>query len=214
MEINIRLARPEEIETIVELQTLSLLNPHSQYRIYDLQQINSLIEGQAAMRHQFVLSEKLIVAETIDLELVGFSSISNTGSHIWGIYVHPDFVRRGIGTKLLRAIETIAIDKKRRSILGVSSIESVDFFQKNGYLILEDMGFYSTDSVWIQCKYIKKELIPLTRNEKNHRKLLLIFSLISSVIITILTLSSFLYITVSIPFLIIIIICNYYIWKS
>jgi GNAT superfamily N-acetyltransferase len=166
MEINIRPAKPEELEQIITLQNLSILNLHSNYRKYDRQQIDALVRGQAFARRRCVLLETILVAEDCrDSSLVGFAAIGDYTPKIHGVYVHPDLIGRGIGSTLLAAIEKFSIEKNVKTLLVQSSIESVDFYKKNGYTIQIKAGFL-TGLIWIPCKLLKKELIPSNLSEK------------------------------------------------
>jgi GNAT superfamily N-acetyltransferase len=102
--ISLRLATTKEIDAIIDLQTLSLLNSHVNSRKYNCHQIDSLVKGQADARRQDMLFETIVVAENSDQSLVGFAAIANHGPVIQGIFVHPSFMRQGIGTQLLKEI--------------------------------------------------------------------------------------------------------------
>jgi predicted GNAT family acetyltransferase len=112
--ITLRLAQEQEIEAIIDLQTSALLNPHSNFRKYSRKQVDSLVKGQAQMRRlysQYSHSETIVVAEDYNRDLAGFACLSNYNK-INGVYVHPDLMRRGIGTQLLTEIERIVINRQ------------------------------------------------------------------------------------------------------
>jgi GNAT superfamily N-acetyltransferase len=166
MEINIRLAKPEELEQLIALQSVSILNPHSNYRKYNRQQIDALIIGQADARSKYTRLETILVAEDCsDNSLVGFAAIGDYTHKIHGIYIHPNVINQGIGTKLLTAIEKLSVEKNVKVLLVLSSIESVGFYKRNGYTVQFKSGFL-TGWVWIPCKLLKKELISLSILEK------------------------------------------------
>jgi GNAT superfamily N-acetyltransferase len=166
MDINIRLTNPDELDQIINIQTLAILNPHSNYRKYDRQQIDVLIVGQADVRRRFTQVETILVAEDCsDNSLLGFAAISNYTPRIHGIYIHPDLMNQGIGTKLLTAVEKLSIEKNVKVLLVQSSIESVSFYTRNGYTVQLKSGFWD-GGVWIPCKLLKKELLLLTFSEK------------------------------------------------
>jgi N-acetylglutamate synthase-like GNAT family acetyltransferase len=140
MEVNIRLAKKAEIGAIIDLQTLSILN------------YSHLIS-----RKEYLNSEIIFLAE-FDRKLIGFIALSLTFVNIDGLFVHPDFMRKGVGTKLLSEVETICIKKKIKKLSVISSLESSVFYLKNGYSYQTDMGFYTQDSIWIQCEQKVKDL--------------------------------------------------------
>jgi GNAT superfamily N-acetyltransferase len=181
-QVTLRLAQAEEIESIIDLQTLAILNLHPDFRKYSRKQADSLISGQANIRRMYWEWETIIVAEDNNRDLAGFACLSNYGSRINGLYVHPDFMRQGVGTQLLIEIERIGIERGIRTLWVMSSIEATDFYKKNGYTIHRNDGF-SKDFEWIPCQLIKKELIPLTQTEKNIREIINFVALIAFIAI-------------------------------
>jgi N-acetylglutamate synthase-like GNAT family acetyltransferase len=164
MEVSIRLAKIEDLEAIIDLQTKSLANLPDRFRKYDSQQIESLIAGQAAMTRIYFSSETTLIAEDNDRLPIGF--ISFTKPHVFatpqiaGLFVHPEFMNRGVGGKLLTELERLAIAGKIETLVVISSIESIDFYKKNSYQFKQKTGFFSQGSVWISCELLEKELIP------------------------------------------------------
>lgn len=164
MDFQIRLSKPEDSEKIIELQTSSLreLSPS-----YDSNQIESLVRSQASAR--FAQNEMGVVAEH-ENEIVGFASCLVQSSYISGVYVHPNLMRQGIGTRLLKAVEHIAIDKGNEAIHVFSSLVTVKFYQANGYQSIRKSGFYSESTTWIPCLILKKQLIivPIGKQVNRH----------------------------------------------
>jgi N-acetylglutamate synthase-like GNAT family acetyltransferase len=166
MEVSIRLATTADLETIIDLQTRSMSNLPAHFRKYDLKQIDSLIFGQTALRRIYFSMETTLVAEN-ENGLVGFASLAvSFQTKISGLFVHPDFITKGIGSKLLRQLELIATQNQIKTLIVMSSLESVDFYQKNGYQFRRETGFYSQGLVWIPCQLFEKELIPSTHTER------------------------------------------------
>ncbi|TYQ24332.1 GNAT family N-acetyltransferase [Pseudanabaena sp. UWO311] len=192
MEVSIRLAKPEEIEAIIELQTLSLSGNNFNNRKYNENQISSLITSQAeARKNAFLNFESIFVAEQSD-KIIGFIAFANNFKlasrygiyvHIYGIYVHPDYMCKGIGGKLMKEAELTYIAQRTRILFVLSSLESIDFYQKHGYSIVRKSGFYSSEYIWIPCLLLKKELIPLTSTERLLRKFVLIVIFVALAII-------------------------------
>ncbi|MFD2915854.1 GNAT family N-acetyltransferase [Psychroserpens luteus] len=70
-----------------------------------------------------------IVAEYRN-EIVGFAHVTK-GCHLDGIYVHKNYQRRTIGSKLLRIVESQIMAEGYEVINADSSITSVDFFDSH-----------------------------------------------------------------------------------
>ena len=105
--------------------------------------------------------------------LVGFASLCIDRPQIAGMFVHPDFVRQGIGTRLIKEIESVAIEKGYKTLDVMSSLSAVKFYQANGYEVIGKLGFWSENKTWIPCRNMHKQLIPLTEREKWTRRITL-----------------------------------------
>jgi GNAT superfamily N-acetyltransferase len=165
MDFQIRLSKPEDSEKIIELQTSSLRKLSSSY---DSNQIESLVRSQASLR--FAQAEIGFVAEH-ENEIVGFASgLVQPPGIISGVYVHPNLIRQGIGTRLLKAVEKIAIDRGNEAIHVFSSLATVKFYQANGYQLIRKSGFYSETKTWIPGVILKKQLIivPIPKRVYRH----------------------------------------------
>ena len=103
MDLEIRVAKIEENEKILQLQTDSLENLASQD--YTSLQIESLVKMQALFRFK----DEIIFVAVLAEKIVGFACIHIHKPEINGLFVSPEFTRQGIGTKLLETIEKIAI---------------------------------------------------------------------------------------------------------
>nr|WP_290223557.1 GNAT family N-acetyltransferase [Trichocoleus desertorum] len=161
MDIQIRLARPEDLDRVIELQTqaLEILSSTN----YNAQQIQALVTGQAAWRGR---DEVIFLAESAG-ELVGFSGLSTQRQQITAVYTHPQFARQGIGTQVLQALEAAAIEKGYRSLWVTSSLTAVDFYQARGYKLLRKTSFRAETGEWIDCFMLEKWLLSTARTEKH-----------------------------------------------
>lgn len=171
MNIEINLAKSEDVENILELQAISLKVLSS--KIYNNRQIDSLIRSQNLYRLKNLHNETIFVAYYC-AKLVGFASLScHPPNRINAIFVHPDFTRLGIGTKLLKTLENIAIERRYRTLYVMSSLMAVEFYQAMGYKKNHRSGFWSEGNTWIPCVIMKKQLISLTEQEKLTQRIIL-----------------------------------------
>ena len=53
--------------------------------------------------------------------------------YIGTVFVNPDYLCKGIGTKLMETIENLAKERKIEKVRLNSSINAVDFYEKLGY---------------------------------------------------------------------------------
>ncbi len=114
----------------------------------------------------FFLFETVLIAEDNNHHPIGFVSLLDFQPKISGLYVHPGFMNQGVGRKLLKQLELMAIERRIKTLVVMSSLESIDFYKKNGYQFKRETGIHSLESVWIPCELLEKELIPSTPTER------------------------------------------------
>jgi putative acetyltransferase len=72
---------------------------------------------------------------TICDEIVGFAELENNG-HIDCFYVHKDYQKIGVGTKLLNAINQRANSSRMSRLYAEVSITAKTFFEKHNFKLL------------------------------------------------------------------------------
>ena len=77
-----------------------------------------------------------IVVEEDD-KLIAFGNIGKTG-YLDRLYVHPDYLRKGIASKLVEELEEYAKKHGSHVINVTSSITSKPFFESKGYAVIEE----------------------------------------------------------------------------
>lgn len=162
MNLQISLAKSEDIEKILELQSSSikLMSPD-----YNPRQIESLVKGQASVR---LMSDEIVFLASYNNEIVGFACLTIDDSQLSGLYIHPNFIRRGIGTQLLETLEQTAREKECEAIFIMSSLTAANFYQAKGYQVIRQSGFFSEPNIWIPCINLEKRLIIGTKFSKIH----------------------------------------------
>ena len=72
-----------------------------------------------------------------DEKLIAFGNIGKTG-YLDRLYVHPDYLRKGIASKLVEDLEAYAKKHDCHVINVTSSITSKPFFESKGYTVIEE----------------------------------------------------------------------------
>lgn len=88
--------------------------------------------------------------------VVGFGFLHRPAAELEALFVAPGFARRGIGTALLRALETIARDAGLKSLNLSASLNSVKFYGAVGY---ERVG----DTVWVHPAGFRLACVAMTK---------------------------------------------------
>ncbi len=81
------------------------------------------------------LKEKVfLVAHDSTQELIGLGILDIQNAEISAIYIHPDVVGNGVGTKLLSKLEEIARNNNVVKIAVHSTLNAKGFYHRHGYL--------------------------------------------------------------------------------
>ncbi len=102
------------------------------------------------------LKREFIVAER-DGEIVGTATLER--NNVGGVYVDPNYINRGIGKRLMKEIENIALSRGIEKLEFGATITSAGFYMKLGYDLGEKIDTGPMGSV---IKATKK-LPPLER---------------------------------------------------
>jgi putative acetyltransferase len=129
--MNIRHATQEDLHHIAAAHRASILGlcaPH--YSVVQVSQWTDALrpEGYAAL----LGSREFFVVEQ-DGELLGFGVLDLNESLVNATYVSPKAARRGVGQRLLEAMETIARQQGATRLQLSSTLDAVPFYQSLGY---------------------------------------------------------------------------------
>ncbi len=129
--MKIRRARPEDLPYVAAVHRASILGLCAQhYSAVQLSQWTDALrpEGYAAL----LASREFLVAEQ-EGEVLGFGVLDFSESLINATYVSPRAVRRGVGRRLLEAMEAIAREHGATRLRLSSTLNAVPFYQSLGY---------------------------------------------------------------------------------
>lgn len=178
MKLLLRLAEPEELPDILQLQALSLrilLAP-----TMDSEILESLIHHQQLEREK--LGELILVA-TCNHDFVGFVAIQTLQSQISGLFVHPDFVRQRIGSELISAAEEVMRRKNRRSLTVMASEYAKPFYKHMGFKTVRRNYLFVQRRQKVRVFWMRKLLRDVTPEEQQQQ----ITVLVVLVVVTILS---------------------------
>ena len=100
----------------------------------------------------------VIVAEVNDC-LAGFGEVVPQRNELLAIYVNPDFVRRGVGSAIIRELERLAREKNMTHLNLDASITAVPFYKAHGYYSLGRGVHNFRNGNKMDCVKMKKDLI-------------------------------------------------------
>lgn len=101
-------------------------------------------------------SQRIIVAKH-EGEAVGFGFIGLNGE-LLGLYVHPHFGRQGIGSKILAALEQVAIAAGLTYLTANGSLNAEAFYRQQGFEVMEYGTHRLAAGQEMACVKLRKEL--------------------------------------------------------
>jgi GNAT superfamily N-acetyltransferase len=75
----------------------------------------------------------------VDGQVVGTGSLN--GQTVSAVYVHPDYQGRGIGTKLMDAVENAATAQSQGTLSVQSSVTAKPFYARRGFRVVQEGAF-------------------------------------------------------------------------
>jgi putative acetyltransferase len=93
----------------------------------------------------------------VDDRVLGFADVAPDEEYLRAVYVDPEMSRRGLGRALLRQAEWAATQAGAERLTVDASLNSVEFYEKNGYERLDEGTHELSDGHEITCVHMFKE---------------------------------------------------------
>jgi putative acetyltransferase len=153
MQLLIRPGATHELQQLCDLQSRSIRSFYQ--TICTPEQTEVLIKTQ----NQGICDRKrfLMVAEVAG-EIVGFATLSRQVFHVDAVYVHPDWMRRGIGQQLLTSLETIAKQQQYPKLLVTAALHTTGFYQAQGFQVIREYDYPLEQQASVPCHLLEKSL--------------------------------------------------------
>ena len=136
MDVVLRPATPADAPAILRVHRDSILELGIES--YSLAEVESWAAGLVPERYVEAMNEggeTFIVAVASTGALAGFCSFKD--DEVKGLYVGPDWARRGVGSALLRQAEATISAGGHRLIRMVASLSGQAFYERHGYRVVE-----------------------------------------------------------------------------
>lgn len=150
--IEIRCATTDDSEAVHEIVLRSLRETNA--RDYPASVIDRLILTLPEKVASNLNTWHAFVA-VVDGRVVGTAGLS--GHTVTSVFVHPDYQRRGVATKLMGAIENAALAQSVRSLDVQSSITAQPFYAMWGFNIVREQ-FYGEERTIVMSKALANVL--------------------------------------------------------
>jgi len=133
MYMKIRRAKISDIKEIKSIQqkTIKYINSKD----YNKKQISAWLDYNKIknIRKRLKNKKRNIFVILDKNKIVGFGSLKIEENKLSGLYIKHDIIGKGIGSKLLRYIESFARRKGIKRLKLYSTLTAYDFYKKKGY---------------------------------------------------------------------------------
>ena len=131
MDVTVETATPDDAEGVLALQKLAFRTEAERYGVWDSPPMVQTLDGLLAD-----FADGVVLKATSGGRIVGSVRARMEGAtcHVARLMVHPDARRRGIGTRLMQAIEARFRDALRFELdTGYQSDGNIRLYERLGY---------------------------------------------------------------------------------
>lgn len=129
MNVTIRKFQPKDARAVSDVIRQTMRESNS--ADYSMKILEPLIEYFSPEKVLLLSKERICLVAEIDEKIVGTVALED--SELCTFFVHPNFQRKGVGTRLIKAIEETAVKNGIKIIRFASSLTGVPFYEKLGY---------------------------------------------------------------------------------
>lgn len=131
-----RLYKPTDLQEVLQLFYENIHNVC--VNDYTLEQLDAWAPSDPDIyRWEASLNKNHTLVVEKDGKIVGFGNVGETG-YLDRLYVHKDYLHQGIATLIAKQLEKYAKAKGIVYMNTAASITSRPFFERQGYLVLEE----------------------------------------------------------------------------
>ncbi len=155
--MKIRKAKPSDAKEIsrLRIKTLTEVNIRTNPDYYSKKQVKDLIEQNTPKRISKKMKERDMFCITDKSKILGVIDLKK--NEIGGLFVRGDYIKQGIGRKLIKFIEDYAKKKGIKKTVLYSSIYAENFYKRLGYkLIHKKRVDKKNEGGYIEIKMEKK----------------------------------------------------------
>ncbi|MBQ9673011.1 MAG: GNAT family N-acetyltransferase [Ruminococcus sp.] len=130
-----------EYNDLQEILNLQYLSYQSEAELFGSKDIPPLKQTLNEVIDEF--NNGIILKMVIDNKIIGSVRAieKNDTVYIGKLMIHPDFRRKGYGSKLLAEIENYFSGKRYELFTSTRSIDNIRLYQKMGYTIFDSKAF-------------------------------------------------------------------------
>lgn len=151
--ITVRAYRADDLDSVIEIFLRAIRDTASAN--YDAEQIAAWARADRAAWAERRLSHPTWIAD-VDGRPAGFTDLENDG-HLDMMYVHPQFGRQGVGTRLIRTAEDHARARGIVRLYSEVSLTARTLFERAGFVVVTPERVFRNDQ-WFDRFKMEKHL--------------------------------------------------------
>ena len=128
--------------------------------VYEPNQIHAWLSGKTREGYLRAVVERPVFVAVHDEGVIGFSELEPKTAEICAVYVHPDFLRRRVGSELLRAVESSAAEHGLSRLHLHATINAIPFYRAHGFELDAMTSFSLGAQASLACARMHKTLGP------------------------------------------------------
>lgn len=135
--IQFRQAELDDAESIVTVKRASISNTTGTYTPAQTDAWQPNDDAVESFRAAIEDEQFVVIVAVAGEEIQGYGALNVEKARIDAVYIHPDRMRKGLGSSLLRQLESRARVCGLDELEVVSSMNACDFYESFGYERLE-----------------------------------------------------------------------------
>lgn len=155
MNLLIRKAESEDAAAIRDIRNAAILSQCRGH--YPEDALAIWTAGSITDRFVNSVSERWHVA-TVDGTVVGTGMLDGSTGHLDAIFVRPDMLRRGIATRMMAYLETIAVASGLKTMTLDSTLNAAPFYRRIGFTGDQLSTYQSPRGITLDCIPMTKDL--------------------------------------------------------
>ncbi len=155
-DLTIRYALPGDIESICHVHHSAV--KAIQRGLYEKKILDAWIAAvtPVLVKERMKLDNSKWFVAGVENKVTGFAAMES--EEIKSLYVHPDYQGKGIGSKLLKKLESEAALKNINRIFLNSSLNACKFYEAHGFSIIKKTVFRLNETVGMNCIEMAKDI--------------------------------------------------------
>jgi N-acetylglutamate synthase-like GNAT family acetyltransferase len=127
-------------------------------KIYSNSEVN--IWASTSMPENFdqIIQELQWYVAIEDDKIIGTGFLDIKNQEIGGIFVEPNFQKKGIGKEMLKTLEKIASDNGLKMLNLDATLNATNFYKANGYNIISKGKYHHVSGLKMDCNKMTKVL--------------------------------------------------------